>query len=567
MNKQKKLILVIITILASLFIHILTSLLLNRFSLANQIVFYHYLSQLKYTILLLIPVVIIFLTPLRKYLDYANYITKPKESHFLVAILLISFIATNFISWKYYNHLPKGDDIAMYKQAQIFKTGHRWVPSHIYTKFFDTSFMVNSRGRYFAIPAPGHPLFILSGLFINAPWIICPLLGLILLLILYLLLKNLSSPLTARTGAVFLLLSPSFLLFSASMLNQNSSAMFALLGLFLTVKSLNVNSRLSSFIPLFAGMSIGIAFLSRPTIPLAFLISIAIFIIVMERKKQINTGTVILFVAGFLPFLIFQMYDNIILSGHPFHYGYSLPDIPKINSTGFGNDVGETTFGIHGHTPIKALINLFYNCFTLSLHLFGWPLLSLIFILLWRPKIPFEWLISGIIICTVIFMAFYWFHGMSPVGNQYYYEIVPLLVIITVKKIETLKLNIRPIITLLFLIDIFAYIPHTAGVFKLWGINNNCYNEVRKLNIHNSIIFVKDPPLISNQNEKLIALRRYNYNSVSLRNEPDIGKSDNIYARDMEDEMNSKLKKLYPERKTYMFEYLGNSKEWHIIPY
>lgn len=479
--------------------------------------------------------------------------------------------ATNFISWRYYKHLPQGDDVAMYKQAQIFLTGHRWVPSHIYPKFFDGCGMVNDKGRYFAMPAPGHSFLLLIGLFIHAQWIICPLLGSILLLVLYLLLKNLFNPLTARTGTAFLMLSPSFLLFSASMLNQNSSAMFTLLGLFLIIKKLSSNSALntkySAFIPLLAGISIGIAFLSRPAIPSVFFASIIIFIIIMEHRKQLNIGTIILFITGFLPFLIFQMYDNTILTGHPLHYGYSLSEIPNINAVGFGKDKGEITFGIQGHTPIKTGINLLYNILVLSLHLFGWPLLSLIFIFLWKPKIPFEWLILSILICTIISMGFYWFSGMSPMGTQYYYEIVPLLVIITVRKLETMKPDIRPMVTLLFLIDIFAYIPHTTKIFEVWGSNNNCYNEVKKLNIHNSIIFVRDPSLILNQNERLIALRRYNYNSVSFRNEPYIEKSDNIYARDLEEEMNNKLKKLYPQRKSYMFEYLNDGMKWRIIPY
>ncbi|MDI6839533.1 MAG: glycosyltransferase family 39 protein [bacterium] len=547
----------------SIIIYSIIPFLLNRFSFLNHIVISHYIGQLRHTILLL-PIVtfLYFIVPLRNLLDYASYITRLKEPHFLLSLWLLSLCATSFISYKYYDHIPQTDDVAAYNQAKIFLTGKRWAPSPPYPEFFDDG-MVNNQGRRFSMTAPGHSIILLIGFLIHATWLICPLMGSGLLIILYFLLKDLFSPLTARTGAIFMMLSPIFLFFSASHLSQNSSTFFSLLTLFLIVKLIKTHNSLFS---LFGGLSLGVAFLSRPALPLAFFLSIIIFLFltITKHKGNLHSGTTILFIIGFIPLLILQLYDNLILTGNVLHYGYSLAEIPTLNAVGFGIGIGEPTFNIPGHTPLKALINLLYNCFVLSQHLFGWPLLSLIFVFLWRPRLHFDKLILGIIGCAVIFMSLYWFHGASPIGTHYYHEIVPLLVIITASKIDSMNHNIRPLITLLFLISVFAYLPQATKVFELWGSNNRCYNEVRKHNIHNAIIFIRD---IVTDDDRIGIINMHNYNSVSFRNTVNIEDGDIIYAKDLGNKKNYKLKILYPHRKTYIFEYLEDGKKWHIIDY
>ncbi|MFA5032674.1 MAG: glycosyltransferase family 39 protein [bacterium] len=564
---SKNILVILLVTLISFSIYTIIPILIKKFSFLNHIIIAFYLEQLKHIILLLpVAVILYFIAPLRKILDYKNPIMKIKEPHFLIGIVLLSLLAANLISWKCYNHYPKEDDTAVYKQAQIFLTGKRWVPSQVYPEFFDGFNMINNNGRFFSMPAPGHPFLLLLGFLIKAPWIICPLIGALLLLVLYFLLKNLYTPFTARTGAVFLLLSPAFLFFSASFLNQNSSTLFSLLGLFLIIKLFNKKSQW--YLALLSGFVISIAFLSRPTLPFAFFLSSLIFIIIMEHKKQLNKGMAVLFVTGFLPLLVFQLYDNFTLTGHPLHYGYSLCEFAKLNIAGFGTDIGSLSVNMEGHSLLKAIVNLMYNVFTISLHLFGWPLLSLVFVALWickSKKTGFEWIFMGIIGLSIIFMGFFWAHGNTPTGPHYYYEIIPLLVIITAVKLESLaKPNIRAVVTLLFLIGIFSYIPNATKVFKVWGTNNNCYNEVTNRNIHNAIVFIKDPV---GSDEKTVTLRRYNYLSVICRNDAIIENSDILYAEDLESKNNAKLIKLYTNRKIYLFEYLNNGNNWQVVPY
>ena len=148
-------------------------------------------------------------------------------------------------------------------------------------------------------------------------------------------------------------------------------------------------------------------------------------------------------------------------------------------------------------------------------------------------------------------------------GPKYYYEITPFLVLLTVRGIDKLRINIRPLITLFFLISIFVYIPQGAKIFSKWGTNLNCYNLVEKEEIHNAIVFVRN--ISRYPKMKYFLINRFNYPSVSFRNSLNLEEGDIIYARDLGEEQNKLLIKLFPHRKVYLFEYLDET-HYHLIP-
>ncbi len=526
-------------------------------------VFNYYIQQL-HGVILFLPVVIFLynILPLRKILDYSKYLRNVKEIHFLIGIFLISIIATNLISYYLYDHIPQGDDVTAFYQAKIIASGERWIPPPKYPQFFIKE-MVQNNNKWSWMKPIGHALLLSIGVLLKISWIICPLLASLSLLIFYFLLKNVFNSITARVGTVFLLLSPTFLFVSSSMLPQNSGFFFSLLSTFFIAKTIKTKKAIYS---LFSGLSIGFAFFSRPQLPTVFLIILFVFLCIsVIRNKELTIYPAFLFVLGFMPFLFLQLIDNYLLTGNPFRYGYWLYSL-KANAMGFGAGRGSSSFGIYGHNFTKAIINLIYNGFAWSLHLFGWPLLSLVFIpipFIKKTKNQWELLAMGLIMGTTIFWMFYWFHGISPMGPKYYYEITPFLVILTVRGIDRLKINIRPLITLFFLINIFVYIPQTTKVFGKWGTNLNCYNLVKKEEIHNTIVFVRN--LQSSPKMKYFLINLFNYSSVSFRNALNLEEGDIIYAKDLGEEENKLLIKLYPDRKVYLFEYLDET-HYHLKP-
>ncbi len=547
----------LIAIAFSIFIYIF----IGKLSRAHHPVFNYYLQQLHRTILFLpIAVFLYNILPLRKFLDYSKYLQKIKESHLLIGVFLISFITTNLISYYLYDHIPQGDDVTAFFQAKILASGKRWVPPPKYPDFFIEE-MVHNNNKWSWMKPIGHALLLSIGVMLKIPWIICPLLASFSLLIFYFLLKNLFNPRTAREGVIFLLLSPIFLFVSSSMLPQNSGFFFSLASTFFITKAIKTKKTIYS---LFSGLSIGFAFFSRPQLSAIFLIILFVFLCIsVIRDKELTIRPIFLFILGFMPFLFLQLIDNYLLTGSPFRYGYWLYSL-KYNALGFGAGRGSPSFGIYGHNFIKAIINLTYNGFAGSLHLFGWPLVSLAFVpipFIRRTKNKWEFLALGIILGTVIFWICYWFHGISPMGPKYYYEITPFLVLLTVRGIDRLKINIRPLITLFFLISIFVYIPRATKIFSKWGTNLNCYNLVKKEEIHNAIVFIRN--ISRSPKMKYFLINRFNYPSVSFRNSLNLEEGDIIYARDLGEEQNKLLIELYPNRRIYLFEYLDET-HYHL---
>lgn len=511
----------------------------------SHMIISHYLTQCRIIIFFLpLSIFIYGFKNLHKFFDLEKWASLLKEKYFLISIFMITFISTNLISLFIYHHIPIEDDVISFFQAKIFAKFKRWATPPLYPEFFPAE-IVTKDGKWFGMMPPGHSLFLAMGILLDIPWIISPLMGSISIIVFYFLIKEIYDESIAKVGALLLSLSPTFLFVSSSMVSQNSSYFFSLLSIFFIIKS--IKRKNIKFI-LFSGVTLGIAFLCRPQLPLCFFIILNIFLIYQIRELKY----LLIFSISFLPFLGFQLLDNYILTGNPLHYGYHLYLSPEYHGLGFGEEKGSITYGIRGHTLLKGFINLFYNLFVLSLHLFGFPLISLLFIPFSLKKIDkYETLFTILSLSAFIFWFLYWFHGVTGLGPKYYYEILPFLVILSARGIYKIKINIKPFVGLLLLFNILIYIPNHIRIFRLWGCKIDVYNKIKEENIHNAIVFVKDLP---QEIPFSTLLSRHNYFSLFFRNEVDIHKSDIIYVWDL-GEKNKKLLKIYPNRKAYIIEF------------
>lgn len=532
----------------------------HRFDATRHITFNYYINQL-FLIIPCLPLSLFLFSilPLRRFLNYSSFINKCSIRSYLISIFLISLIITNLISLLYYDHIPQGDAVATFFQAKIFSRGYLWGFPPKFPDFFLKAMVIN-QGKWFSMVQHGHSLFLTPSILVRLPWLLSPLLGSFSLIIFFLFLRNCFDEKIAKEGTLLLLLSPTFLFIASSYLNQNSSFFLILLSLlFLSLSIKNTNR----FFPLLSGFFTGLAFFSRTTV-VVFIPAIITLLFIANKEKR---GRMLsFFLIGFLPAFSIQFIDNLIYSGNVFRFGYILHNELNLHSLGFGMGKGEATFNIPGHTPLKALINFLYNIFVFSLHLYGWPLLSLLFIpfafLRWKKNL-WDLFAILVIISSLIFFALYWFHGISPMGPKYYFEIVPLLVLLTVRGIR--KLNIRPLIALLLIFNIFIYIPSGLRIFNtVWGTNLNCYNEIKEMSIHSAIVFIKDLP---GKDEYERTINRHNYLSVAFRNEPVLSNGDIIYAKDLGKEKNIMLINEFKERKPYIFEYSDKGKRWRVAPY
>ncbi len=497
---------------------------------------------------------IIFLLWLFLYADFnpTRYITqsvsniRPHPSY-LFSILL--FICLNIIAIFAYHRLPQGDAIGLSFQAKIFALGKLSVPAPPFPEFFMPFRVHVQNGNWFSFYPPGHALLLSIGYVLKVPWLIGPILGTCTFIIIYLIALRQYGREVALLTSGFALLSPFFLFLNASYDFHISSLFITSLSLYLVL----IIDRNQNFIyGLLLGFILGFGFLSRPyTI---FLISVVILIYFIIT----NPRPLIFMAIGVLPLIIVQLLYNKLLLDDFFAMPYRVS--PAFHGIGFSATYGGVTFNIAGHTPVKAMINLAYNLFTLSLQLFGWPLLSLLFFLasFFLKKDRFHLLLLGITVALFIGHFFYWFHGVTPYGPKYVAEVMPAFFILSSLGLHNLKEILSRYITplsrprfekmaanlvfLLFIFSISIYIPYHFFYFQKgkWGETTKIYDTVTKAGIKKALIFVSEK-----EGQHFI------YTSGFIHNDPEL-KADIIFARDLGKE-NIKLKRYYPDRSFYRY--------------
>ncbi len=532
---------------------------MHRWSFTGHVTMQYYLRLLRITLPLL-PFMLLLSSflPLRRKFDYGLLLKRFSPRAFLLCIITLSLGLTVLIALLYYDHIPQGDAVVTLFQAKIFASGHLWTHTPRMPDFFLNE-MVSNGNRWFSMVQKGHAFWLTPFLLLRIPWLLGPLLGTCSLILFFFFMKNCFDASTAREGTVLLLFSPFFLFISASHLNQNSSLLLIMLGLFLVSHSVKKES---NALPFFAGVATGLAFLSRSTV----MLFVPAYMLLLALSKRNRIRAPLLFIAGFLPTCSLQFLFNGLYTGHPLRFAYQLHVQSNLHAIGFGAAKGMPTYGIIGHSPLKALINLCYNMLAFSLHLFGWPLLSLIFIpfAFWRWKRNrWDLFALALIGSAIVFFSFYWFHGISPMGPKYYFEICPLLVLLTVRGIRQTRM--RALAGIFLVANMLVYIPCAVQPFRgAWGTNNHCYNEVRRLSLKDALVFVQDLP---GESQFATTVNRHNYLSVAFRNHPTIEKGSIIFAKSLGDPKNRQLIGEYQERDAFLFEYTRGIEAYHLIPY
>jgi hypothetical protein len=124
-----------------------------------------------------------------------------------------------------------GDEWSYFLQAEIFSQGHLHVNSPLHPRFLDVWGMVND-GKFYAWTPPGWPLLLVSGILLQVPWLVNPLVAALTRLSVYYLGRLVYNASVALLAVLFMLLSLFFLLHSASYFAHSSSLLFITLCVF-----------------------------------------------------------------------------------------------------------------------------------------------------------------------------------------------------------------------------------------------------------------------------------------------------------------------------------------------
>ncbi|MEO0050213.1 MAG: glycosyltransferase family 39 protein [candidate division WOR-3 bacterium] len=467
---------------------------------------------------------------------------------FLLLTLLISLFG--------FNKIPMGDAVWPFFQAKIFAQGRLFAPAPPDFRFFATPTIVY-QGKWFSYTSPGHSLILLPFYLLGTSWLCGPILGTIGIILFYQLVKEYTDRETARIALLLAVTSPWMLFLFASHEFHITSTFFTILALY----GLTKMSRLSAAEPrtknqelkticgwaFLAGLSLGMVFLARPYTAIGIGIPIILFVIKERCRVRILDLCLILFFVGGLIMVLLHLYYNRSLTGNWLTFPYQL--MGKYHGIGFSLDYGAPTFNLPGHSPLKMFLNLAYNIFVLSLQLFGWLFLSLMFFFpgIIRSESKRLWFFWAPALGLIVAYCFYWFHGITPWGPKYWSEALPALILFSAIGIKSapnnFSLRALPFLTLFSLL---VHLPANFIYFSSgrWGETPKVWQNVRAAKIRNAVVFVKTDERSGH----------FDYTSAFIFNDPFL-KGDIIFARDLGVEENLKFLEKFPGRSAYSYEF------------
>ena len=499
--------------------------------------------------------------------------------------LAVALLAA-LISDQVFGRIPHvQDSIAQLFQARIFAHGRLWWPAPPAPEFFEYTHMILGEGRWYSQYPPGHPLLLMVGVWIGAPWLINPILAGFSTAGACLLARELFDTAVARATGLLALVSP-FLLLMAGEFMSHVGGLFALtwflLFLFRTLRSGRIAHGLA------AGGFLALAVLVRPYTALGlggpFLIY-AGWRLLREGRRLIPAG-VCLAAGGLAGAILLGLY-NWGTTGDPL-----LPGYIKLYGESHGLGFGKGSWG-PPHTLLRGLRAAGQNLTALNTRLFEWPLSSLWPLVI--SLIPFgehrslsrRWLLAAGLLGLLLVHLFYWYHDLC-FGPRYLYEALgPILILSAFGLVASGRwladrlypraggwLRLLPGTLLVLGLVVYSLAVRVPVLFRMspeaaaaepgagprlasyfqrfglefWGVSPYLGRFVERQVDPPALVFVRslEPEFPVPQ------MRHLWFGSAFARIDPDFRSAGVVYARDLGDE-DRRLAELFPERSVYLY--------------
>lgn len=404
----------------------------SRTSTSDQSVIVYLLFGIVGVTGLLLAVGPVLDPPARLLLRCYDWMLALKPVVFVGGAALLVFVAANLVSWRILEHVPRiHDDVAQLFQARLFAQGRLFAASPPVPQFFDMMLMIND-GRWYSQYPPGHPLMLMLGVLIHAPWLINPLLGAFTVVVTYFLGREVYDEPVARLGTLLLAFSPYLALTSGQFLNHSSSLFFTVLFMLLYFKSVK-GGRFRFALSLPAGLALGMVVLVRPytglLIALPFVLDAGYRLVKTPGR---NLGRFALMALGLLVMAGLLMAYNYLTNGKPFELGY-------VTRYGAGHGLGFNRSGWgQVYTLAKAFAATGLDLNAVNRWFFELPIPALLFVAVLfatRKARRFDFLLLGVFVSLVVGYFFYWWHALVS-GPRWEYESLPALALLVARGIR-----------------------------------------------------------------------------------------------------------------------------------
>jgi hypothetical protein len=386
------------------------------------------------------------------------------------------------------------DTMAQLFQARIFAAGQLSAPVPERLEFFVGQYLVQNGGRWFSQYPPGHSAFLALGLWMGVPWLVNPLALAGTVLLVYGIARRLLGERTGRLAAALYSLSPFVLLMSGSYMNHVTAALFLTLTFYAVVRV--VEDGAGGWWIAAAGAAMGVAVAIRPLEAVAWTAALALWLAVRRGWSWALAFGGMCGVAV-TPLLAYNAYTT----GHALRFGYTL-----LWGAGHGLGFHPDPWG-EPFTPLRSFANTAFDLQRLNVDLLGWPLPSLLFLLLALAVAGRDQRVgksAGILVALLVAAPvayfFYWHHD-SYLGPRFLYASLVPAVLLTASGIGSLdrclarrRLVLRIVVASAVGYALAAALPRNAGVVAGMAPDFNLHPDVQAERAgidETAVVFVK----------------------------------------------------------------------------
>jgi len=519
-----------------------------------------------YYLLLVVPAVFLIVLGLnraglliRSINQLTSFIVNMPRKYFMVTLFVLAFSASAWVSSHYLHRSPQIiDSHNYYFQARIFTLGRLWVPSEPYMeKFFNFPAIMDTDGRRYGSSFPGHPFFLAVGEYFSLPWLVNPLQGGLIVVMIYLLAATIFSEQVGRLAGILVLFSPFRLLQCALFMAHPTATLWILV--FLYILFHYFKDRMASR-AILLGIVSAVLYLTRPQSAVPVLLPFGVYYIWSLVRGKVPFRHIVVLVLPVVVAITAGFLYNRGLTGEFF---ISPRDIasPSLR-LGFGPDVGrplpDGTFS--GHSLSNGLAYTRDNFLLLIRETIGWGGWTVIFALFAvgagrsERTIRLLLLLSGC--CLMALFAAYPINS-ALFGPSYYFEWMPLyLILVAVGMCDFKNLlsdripgnsefgtNVAPLCTLFVLLSIslslVLFLPSQIQRYCHEIYPNSMKQAVEDARIEHGLIFFRG--------NYFTGAYAFVMNDPLLKNRV-------IFANDRGDEENRQLLPIFPGYPLYRFQ-------------
>jgi hypothetical protein len=322
------------------------------------------------------------------------------------------------------------DEVAQFRQAEIFASGHLWLPTPEPREFFSSLLMVDANGRTFSQFPPGGPAMMAPLTVLGVPWLTGPLFGAASVIAFAWLLRAIEPDARTRAGAVALFaLAPFVVFMSGSYMNCVPTLTWLLVAAGALTHGLQAD-RPRPALAAVAGFAFGVAATIRPVDALAFAAPAAVWYLARAWRDPARWRDVAAGAAGVAVPVLAMLAFNARTTGAPFLFGYDL-------LWGKGHELGFhlAPSGVP-HTPARGLQQLNVYALQLQDYLFETPIPSLLPAVIalglsknWRAADRYL-AVSAALLAGLYFA--YWHPGFY-LGPRFMFALVPFFALWTAR--------------------------------------------------------------------------------------------------------------------------------------